>query len=276
MKARYVGDKISYKRMTTQELRDNFLLEEIFKPSEIILHYTDVDRAIIGGIVPQKGALSLPQSKALGTDYFTERREIGVINIGGEGVVEVEGEAYDMQRLDSLYIGTENKSISFASKNADKPAQFYLASYPAHKKYPTKKVTQAEANKVELGSKKTANERIIYQSLAPGIVDSCQLVMGFTDLAEGSIWNTMPAHTHERRTEIYMYFDMAEEDFIVHLMGEPSETKSIITRNGQAVLSPSWSIHSGAGSARYTFIWSMGGENQVFDDMDGIDIKTFK
>jgi len=218
----------------------------------------------------------LPVHKELAADFFAQRREIGVINIGGSGKISVDGESFDVDNRDSLYIGRGSKDVEFISNSEDNPAQFYILSYPAHTDYPTKLVKQADAKRLDLGSREESNKRVIRQSIRPGIVDTCQIVMGFTQLAPGSIWNTMPPHTHRRRSEIYMYFDLDETANVFHLMGEPDETRSLVVRNGEAVVSPSWSMHSGAGTRNYTFIWGMGGENQEFDDMDHIDMETLR
>ncbi len=268
MKLHDTADRQSYKRMNTSELRERFLLEDVFQSGELTLTYTDVDRAVICGAVPLDQPLSLPTHKELAAEYFCERRELGVINIGGAGHIVVDGETYAMNNRDSLYIARESVDVEFASKSADEPAQFYMASYPAHRTTQTVHVPKSAAKKLEMGSQTESNTRVIYQSIRPGIVDSCQLVMGFTELASGNVWNTKPPHTHKRRTEIYMYFDLDEDSRVFHFMGEPQETRSLVMKNGHVALSPSWSIHSGVGTSNYTFIWSMGGENQEFDDMD--------
>ncbi len=272
----FTADRNSYRRMTTSELREAYLVNGMFVPGEVTLCYTDVDRAIVGSAVPLKDSLTLPVHKELAADFFAQRREIGVINIGGSGKVSVDGETFDVDNRDSLYIGRGSKDVEFVSNFEDSPAQFYILSYPAHTDYPTKLVKQADAKRLDLGSREECNERIIHQSIRPGIVDTCQIVMGFTHLATGSIWNTMPPHTHRRRSEIYMYFDLDETSNVFHLMGEPDETRSLVVRNGEAVVSPSWSMHSGAGTRNYTFIWGMGGENQEFDDMDHIDMEALR
>ncbi|MCP8899885.1 5-dehydro-4-deoxy-D-glucuronate isomerase [Gilvimarinus xylanilyticus] len=272
MKLRYTADINSYKRMTNAELKEAFVVDDLFTPGETVLTYTDVDRAIVGSIVPQQKPLELPQSKELGSDYFCERREIGVINIGGDGVIEVDGERFAMTYKDSLYIARESRDIQFTSNDPKQPAQYYLVSYPAHRTTKTTHVSKPNAKHIELGSAVESNERTINQSIRPGIVDSCQLVMGFTELEEGSVWNTKPPHTHRRRSEIYMYFEYNDDNRVFHFMGEPSETRSLVLAAGTAVISPAWSIHSGAGTSNYTFIWAMGGENQTFDDMDHIPI----
>ena len=256
--------------MTTNELREGHLIDGLFEPGEVVLSYTDVDRAIAGSAVPLRESLVLPVHKELASDFFAQRRELGVINIGGPGKVFIDGETFDVNNRDSLYIGRGSKDVEFASDSEANPAKYYLLSYPAHTHYPTTLVRQADAVRLNLGSAESCNERSIYQSIRPGIVDSCQIVMGFTQLASGSVWNTMPPHTHRRRSEIYMYFDLHEDCNVFHFMGEPGETRSLVVRNGEAVVSPSWSIHSGVGTRNYTFVWGMGGENQEFDDMDHI------
>jgi 4-deoxy-L-threo-5-hexosulose-uronate ketol-isomerase len=258
--------------MTNAELKQAFVVDDLFAPGEIVLTYTDVDRAIVGSAVPQDKPLGLPQSKELGSDYFCERREVGIVNIGGAGTIEVDGTSYKMQYKDSLYIARESKDISFSSVNPSEPAQYYIVSYPAHRTTQTTHVSKADAHHIELGSAIESNDRVINQSIRPGIVDSCQLVMGFTELEPGSVWNTKPPHTHRRRSEIYMYFEYNDDNRVFHFMGEPSETRSLVLAAGTAVISPAWSIHSGAGTTNYTFIWAMGGENQTFDDMDHIPI----
>tara|TARA_B100000780_G_scaffold209297_1_gene149361 strand:- start:698 stop:1528 length:831 start_codon:yes stop_codon:yes gene_type:complete len=272
----YTADRERYRRMTTGELRDAYMIKDMFVSGEVSLTYTDVDRGIVGSAVPLEEVLALPIHKELASDHFAQRREIGVINIGSAGSISVDGETYPLDNRDSLYIGRGSKDVGFNSDSAADPAKFYFVSYPAHTAYPTKLVTKAEANRLEMGSKEGCNERVIHQSIRPGIVDSCQIVLGFTELAPGSIWNTMPAHTHRRRTEIYMYFDVDESDCVFHFMGEPDETRSVVLRNGEAIVSPTWSMHSGAGTRNYTFVWAMGGENQEFTDMDHIDIKDLR
>ncbi len=272
----YTADRERYRRMTTGELRDAYMVDNMFVAGEVALTYTDVDRSIVGSAVPLDEVLALPIHKELAADYFAQRREIGVINIGNKGSITVDGETFQMDNRDSLYIGRGSKEVGFNSNSAADPAKFYFVSYPAHTAYPTKLVTKADANRLELGSDEECNKRVIHQAIRPGIVDSCQIVMGFTELAPGSVWNTMPAHTHRRRTEVYMYFDVAEDDCVFHFMGEPDETRSLVVRNGEAVVSPSWSMHSGVSTRNYTFVWGMGGENQEFDDMDHIDMRNLR
>ena len=276
MKFLNTADGVRYLRMTTDELRDSYLVDGMFKPGELTLCYTDVDRSIVGSAVPLGEALELPVHKELASDFFAQRREVGVVNIGSPGMVLVDGETYEMANRDSFYIGRGSRDVQFKSNSAADPAQFYFVSYPAHREYPCRLVKRDEANRLELGSVEECNDRVINQSLIPGIVDTCQLVMGFTELSAGSNWNTMPVHTHRRRTEVYMYFDLGEDDVVFHLMGEPDETRHIVVRNGQAVASPSWSIHSGVGSRNYTFVWAMGGENQEFPDMDHVAMQDLK
>jgi len=273
MDVRYVADQMRYQRMDTKEIRESFMIENLFEKNTIQLLYVDIDRAIVGSAVPTASALKLEATKKeMAADYFAERREIGVINVGKKGTITVDGEKFDLENRDMLYIGKDSKDILFSSAKADDPALFYIQSYPAHMKYPTQLVTFDQARKVELGSKEEANERIIYQYIHLEGARSCQLVMGFTQLASGSIWNTMPAHTHMRRSEVYMYFDVQDDNVVFHFMGEPDKTRHLVMRNGQAVISPSWSIHAGAGTKAYAFVWGMGGENQEFTDMDGVPL----
>ncbi len=271
MEIRYSADQVRFQRMTTEEIRENFLAD-LFKEGQINMLYSEVDRAIIGAAVPAKMTLELSSAKELASDYFCQRRELGVINTGAAGAVVVDGKKYEMANRDGLYIGLGSEKIEFSSDNADDPAYFYLLSYPAHKQYSTKQAKKADAEVTELGANETSNKRKIYKYIHPAGIESCQLVMGFTELEECNVWNTMPPHTHERRMEVYMYFDVPKDNVVFHFMGKPSETKHIVLRNRQAVISPSWSIHAGAGTSNYTFIWGMGGENQEFGDMDHISI----
>lgn len=271
MKSRIVADKDRYPRMTTAELRESFLVEDLFKSGTVELLYTDVDRAIIGSIVPAEKKLALATSRQLmAAEYFAERREIGIINTGAAGSVVVDGKSFAMDPYDGLYIGRGSKQIEFESRGASEPARFFLVSYPAHTTYPTAHAKKSTAEAVNLGTPRDANQRTIYKYIHPKGIASCQLVMGFTQLKEGSIWNTMPPHTHSRRTEIYLYFDLDPSACVFHMMGTPQETRHLVMKNGQAAISPSWSIHAGAGTRNYSFIWAMGGENQAFDDMDGV------
>ena len=268
MEARYSRDPQSFTRMNTAEIRDEFLIADLFTPNEIKLVYLHVDRMIVGSAVPMRQPLVLEAGAELRAEYFAERREVGVLNIGEQGAVTVDGQEYELAQREMLYIGRGSRQISFSSRDADRPARFYLVSLPAHRQYPITHVAQNQANRVDLGSNETANERTIFQYIHEGGVQSCQLVMGFTQLAPGSIWNTMPAHTHERRSEVYLYFDLTGDNVVFHMMGQPQETRHLVIRNEQAAISPSWSIHAGAGTSNYCFVWAMGGENQAFDDMD--------
>lgn len=273
MEVRFSTDPRGFRSMTSEDLRKAFLIESLFVPDSIPMVYSDIDRSITGSAVPVKNRLQLLSSKKeMAADYFAERREIGVINIGAEGIVTVDGKEHLLPPRDALYVGRGAKEILFGSKNPSHPARFYFVSYPAHAPYPTRHVPFAAAETVRLGSQKDANKRTIHKIIHPNAFPTCQLVMGLTELEEGNVWNTMPPHTHQRRSEVYMYFNLPPAALVVHMMGEPGETKHIVTRNEQAVLSPSWSIHAGVATQAYTFIWAMGGENQVFDDMDGVDV----
>jgi 4-deoxy-L-threo-5-hexosulose-uronate ketol-isomerase len=275
MDVRYTVGVHEYKRMNTQELRDAFQIN-IFETGQLNLLYCEVERGIVGAAVPTTETLKLEAGKELAADYFCQRREVGVLNIGGNGTVTVDGTEYAMDNLDGLYIGKGSKEISFASADAAAPARFYLLSYPAHAEYPTKQAKKADANALHLGTVEDANKRTIYQYIHENGIQSCQLVMGFTALEAGSVWNTMPCHTHERRTEVYMYFGLEENTKVFHFMGPGDETRHLAMSNEQCAISPMWSIHSGCGTQAYTFCWGMGGENQRFDDMDHIAIKDIK
>ncbi len=276
MEVRYSPDADGFRRMTSSELRKTFMIE-LFAKNKLPMVYSDIDRSITGSAVPAGKTLKLTATKKeMAAKYFAERREIGVINIGGKGSIKVDGKNYNMDHKDALYIGRGSKSVEFKSAGKNKPAKFYFVSYPAHREYPTAHAKFSDASPVHLGSLSQSNKRTIYKYIFPGGIESCQLVMGLTELEDGSVWNTMPAHTHQRRSEIYMYFNLGKDDIVVHLIGKPDESKHIIIRDGQAVLSPSWSFHSGAGTRNYSFIWSMGGENQDFDDMDFIQMKELQ
>ena len=276
MEVRYSPDEKGFKRMTTEELREKFLIK-LFAKDRIPMVYSDIDRSITASAVPVKKQLELKASKKeMAAKYFAERREIGVINIGGKGTIVVDDKTFKMEYKDALYIGKNSKKIIFKSNSPKTPAKFYILSYPAHTEYPTTHAKFEDATPVKLGSLETSNKRTIYKYIYPGGIKSCQLVMGLTELETGSVWNTMPAHTHQRRSEIYMYFNLGKDDFVTHLMGKPDETRHIIIRDGEAVLSTSWSIHSGCGTKNYSFIWGMGGENQDFDDMDWVATKDMK
>lgn len=276
MEVRYSPDQVRFCRMTTQEVRKSFLIESLFQPDSIEMVYSDVDRAIVGSAVPVSQTLELTSADELRADYFCQRRELGVLNIGRSGAITVNGQKYKMANLDCIYIGRGSKEILFASDDSANPARFYLLSYPAHKEYPTSHIQLKQASPVHLGSMEESNKRTIYKYIHPEGIKSCQLVMGFTVLEVGCVWNTMPAHTHERRTEVYMYFNVPEKARVFHFIGKPRETRHIAVAEGQAVISPSWSIHSGVGTSAYTFCWGMGGENQDFDDMDHLIVEDIQ
>ena len=268
MKTVLIADPVRYPRMTTQELRESFLLGSLYQAGTIQLTYVDLDRAVVGMAVPLENPLKLSTSPELRAEYFTERRELGALNVGGAGVVHVGKSSYQLDNLDLIYIGRGNADIRFESKSKDTPAGYYLLSYPAHGVYPVSVVKKADAQPTEIGSSETCNHRTIYKYVHLAGAKSCQLVMGVTHLQTGSAWNTMPAHTHMRRSEIYFYFDVAENARIFHFMGPPQETRHLLMSNCEAVVSPGWSIHAGVGTQAYKVCWGMGGENQDYADMD--------
>ncbi|WP_415282988.1 5-dehydro-4-deoxy-D-glucuronate isomerase [Clostridium perfringens] len=276
MRNRYANNPKDSKRYDTEELRENYLVEDIFKDDQIELVYSHVDRIIFGGIKPVYKELKLEAGKEMGVDYFLERRELGIINIGGKAIVTIDGTEYELKEKDGLYVGKGNKEVSFKSVNPEETAKLYVNSVPAHKEYETVKIDIEKANPVRLGDNKTLNKRTIYQYVHPNVCESCQLLMGLTMLEPGNAWNTMPCHTHERRMEVYFYFDMDEDTRVFHLMGEPTETRHLVVKNEECVISPSWSIHSGVGTSNYTFIWGMCGENKTFDDMDHISMDILR
>jgi len=276
MTVRYANHPEDSKAYDTAKLRDQYLFEPVFVDDEISLVYSHQDRIIAGGAKPIKKELSLEGGETLRSAHFLERREMGVINIGGSGYVIIDGKRFEMNHYDGLYVGMGTKDIVFGSKSAKEPAKFYLASAPAHHSYPTVEIPLSKANKVKLGDASTLNSRTINQYVHPNVCASCQLSMGLTILNPGNVWNTMPCHTHERRMEVYFYFGMDKDTLVFHLMGTPNETRHIVVRNEQAVISPAWSIHSGMGTAAYTFIWAMCGENQVFTDMDEVPMGDLK
>jgi 4-deoxy-L-threo-5-hexosulose-uronate ketol-isomerase len=252
--------------MSGEELRRTFMVERVVSDGKFSWTFTDLDRMAVAGVKPGNGSAKLENDPETGREFFLERRELGVLNIGGAGTVRVDGKTYEMANLDCLYVGMGAKDVSFEGD----AAKFFCLSCPAHQTYPTALVKKAEAKPLDLGSQATANKRKIYQYIHINGIKSCQLVMGFTELAEGSVWNTMPPHTHSRRTEIYFYFDIPAENVVAHFMGAPDNTRHLFVQNEQAVLSPAWSIHCGCGTSAYKFIWAMAGENQTFDDMDKI------
>ncbi len=276
MRTYQMADAIRYGLMNTEELRETFLLEDMFTPGEIELAYVDLDRTVIGGAVPAATPLTLETQPELRADFFLERRELGVLNVGGPGSISVDGKIFDLDKLDCLYAGRGSRSIVFSSKSAGNPACFYLLSYPAHADYPTAMVKFADLKGLALGSVETCNKRTIYKAIHKEGIRSCQLVMGFTLLESGSNWNTMPPHTHMRRSEVYFYFDVDPAHRVLHLMGPPDATSHLIVQDKEVVVSPGWSIHAGVGTKNYAFCWGMGGENQAYDDMDPVTIPDLR
>ncbi|MDO5549595.1 MAG: 5-dehydro-4-deoxy-D-glucuronate isomerase [Lachnospiraceae bacterium] len=274
MDIRYSCNQRDFKRYTTEETRNEFLIENLYVANEVVAVYSHVDRMVTLGCMPTTEEVSIDKGidvwANFGTSYFLERREIGIFNIGGTGTIKADDETFHMNYKDCLYITQGTKKVSFASDDAEHPAKFYMVSAPAHCAYKTTYLPIDKAVKRPLGAMETSNKRTINQFIHPDVLPTCQLSMGMTALEPGSVWNTMPSHTHERRMEIYMYFEIPENNVVFHMMGEGKETRHIVMQNEQAVISPSWSIHSGAGTSNYTFIWAMGGENQAFDDMDNI------
>ena len=274
MDIRYSCNQRDFKRYTTEETRNEFLIENLFVADEVTAVYSHVDRMVTLGIMPVNEIVPLDKGIDIwanfGTQYFLERRELGMFNVGGEGTVTVDGTVYELGYKDCLYITKGAKEVNFQSKCSCTPAKFYIVSAPAHCSYETRLIKIADAAKKPLGALETSNKRVINQFIHPDVLKTCQLSMGMTVLEPGSVWNTMPAHTHERRMEVYFYFEVPENNVVFHMMGEGQETRHIVMQNEQAVISPSWSIHAGAGTSNYTFIWAMGGENQAFDDMDTI------
>jgi len=277
MEVRTTPDDVSYARLSTQELRKAFLLQDLFVPDRVSTVYCDADRAIVGAAVPLARPLPLEAGKKeMASEFFNERRETGIVNIGGPGFVEAGGVKHPLGDGDMLYLGKGVKDIRFSGGDPAHPAQFYFVSFPAHTTYPTSLARRADAEAAALGSASGANSRTIRRYIHAGGIRSCQLVMGITELDEGSVWNTMPPHTHSRRTEVYMYYGLPPEAVALHLMGKPDETRSLIVRNREVVLSPGWSIHAAAGTQKYRFVWAMGGENQEFSDMDSVNIRELR
>ena len=272
MDIRYSTGKEPFKRMNTDELRDEFLIQDIFRPDDVTAVYSHVDRIVTMGAMPVKETISIDKNidcwKNFGVTYLLERRELGAINIGGKGKIIADGTEYPMDHFDGIYIPMGTKEVKFASDDSADPAKFYMCTTPAHRPYPIKLIPLKDAIHQHLGSQATSNERTINQYIHPDVLDTCQLSMGLTHLEPGSVWNTMPAHTHERRMEVYFYFEIPEDNVVFHFMGEPSETRHIIMHNEEAVINPAWSIHSGCGTSNYTFIWAMAGENRAYDDQD--------
>ena len=274
--SRYAVSPVEAKGMDTTTLRSNFLISSVFEPDQVNLTLSHFDRYIVGGAMPVNGKLELPNPEELKAPYFLHRREIGLINVGGEALITADRVTYNLNYKEALYIGKETAEVTFESVDAANPAKLYINSAPAHHKYPTKKVTKAEADIVELGSLETANHRTINKLIVNSVLETCQLQMGMTELKAGSVWNTMPAHTHDRRMEAYFYFEVPEKQSVCHFMGQPQESRHIWMQNEEAVISPNWSIHSGAGTSNYTFIWGMAGENLDYSDMDHCAINDLK
>lgn len=276
MKTCLMADPVRYTNMTTAQIRDTFLIDALYEPGSLRQAYVDLDRAVVGMAAPLGSPISLPADQALHAQYFTERRELGALNIGGDGIIRVDGERHSLKNLDCLYIGRGSREITFDSVDPESPAVFYLLSYLAHASHPTVLVRKEDASPVELGSAETCNHRTVCKYIYLEGAKSCQLVMGVTHLHPGSAWNTMPSHTHMRRSEIYMYFNLAQEARVFHLMGPADETRHIVMKDRDVVVSPGWSIHAGMGTQAYSFCWGMGGENQDYGDMDPVPLHSLR
>jgi 4-deoxy-L-threo-5-hexosulose-uronate ketol-isomerase len=276
VEVRHASHPDAVRTFDTGQLRRHFLVETLFRPGAATLTYSHIDRFVVGGAMPVSAPLPLQALKPIGSDKFLRRRELGVLNVGGSGRVTVDGRSFDMGKLDALYVAMGAEDVVFESADPSRPAKFYLMSTPAHARYETRRIAIADARKIALGARETANLRTIYQVIHPEVCKSCQLVMGFTVLEPGSVWNTMPSHLHDRRCEMYFYFDLQPEARVFHFMGEPAETRHLVVANEQAVLSPSWSLHSGVGTSNYTFAWAMAGDNQDFADMDALAISDLR
>jgi 4-deoxy-L-threo-5-hexosulose-uronate ketol-isomerase len=274
--SRYAIDPQAAAAMATDELRSHFHLGDLFQPGRISLTYTHYDRMIVGGAMPTGETLELAAIKPTGTKNFLDRRELIAVNVGGAGAVEADGQKHKLGPRDMIYVGMGTETVGFSSADASAPAKFYLLSAPAHQAHPTKRIAISDAKRLDLGSQKTSNERSIFQFIHAEGVKTCQLVVGMTQLAEGSVWNTMPCHVHDRRMEVYLYFDLPETARVFHFLGEPDETRHIVMKNEEAVLSPPWSIHSGAGTSNYAFIWAMAGDNVDYTDVDPVPLETLR
>ena len=272
----HLPDAQRARTLSTDALRSSFLVPGLFTSGAIVLRHLDLDRVVLGGAVPTGKPLALEPTTSIAAEHFAERREIGILNIGARGTIAVDGQRYAMEKRDALYVGRGSKSVVLESDDASQPARFYIVSYPAHASHPTTHIPRASASATDLGSTDRANCRRLAKYIHPAGVQSAQLVMGVTELKSGSVWNTMPSHTHSRRSEVYLYFDLPSDAVVVHLMGEPAETRHLIVRNEEVVLSPPWSVHSGSGTSNYTFCWAMGGENQDFADMQAVDMGEIK
>ena len=269
-------DRAGTARLNSAETRSTFLMDGLFTPGEITLRLVDLDRVVLGAAVPTNLPLTLSAPEALRAQYFCERRELGVLNIGGVGTVTVDGAPFSLSPKDVLYVGRGSRAVTFTSEKPTNPARFYLVSYPAHAAYPTALASAADTHATVLGAPATSNHRTVRRYIHAAGIRSAQLVMGVTTLEPGSVWNTMPTHTHDRRTEVYLYFDVPSDAMVVHLLGEPTETRHIIVRDSEVALSPGWSIHSGCGTSAYSFCWAMGGENQDYADMDAVSLETLR
>jgi 4-deoxy-L-threo-5-hexosulose-uronate ketol-isomerase len=276
LESRFATSPVEVKQMTTSQIRENFLIDTVFEADKIHLVLSHYDRYIAGGVMPVLEKIELPNPENLKAGYFLERREMGIINVGGKGTVEADEEKFELDFKEALYISKETKKVNFFSADKSKPAKFYINSAPAHHKFSTKKITKKEAEIVTLGSLENSNHRTINKLIVNSVVETCQLQMGMTELKTGSVWNTMPAHTHDRRMEVYFYFEIPNDQSVCHFMGKPQETRHIWMQNEQAVISPNWSIHAGAGTSNYTFIWGMAGENLDYGDMDVCNVKDLK
>jgi 4-deoxy-L-threo-5-hexosulose-uronate ketol-isomerase len=276
MEERFHNSPVEVSRMNTGELRNAFAISGLMQEGKILFTYSHYDRMIVGGAIPGAKEIVLENYDQLKSEYFLQRREMGIINIAGDGIVKADGKEYSLSKLDCLYLAMGTKNVSFKSNNANEPANFYILSAGAHHAYENKLMKKEDAVTENLGSVATSNERTIYKYIHEKGIKSCQLVMGLTILKEGSVWNTMPAHTHNRRMEVYLYFDLEENQRVFHFMGEPAETRHLVLAAKDAVISPPWSIHAGCGTSAYSFIWGMAGENQSFADMDFVEIKNLK
>ena len=276
MDIRYSVHQDHAKVLDTTNIKKHFLIDTLFEKDIVNMVYSHIDRIIVGGVCPVRKRLELDVTKELGVGFFLQRREMGIINIGPKGTVLVDDEEYDLERKECLYVGMGTSRVAFKSADEANPPKFYFNSAPAHTTFPNRKLSIAETQRVDLGTPEKANVRTIYQFIHPNVLKSCQLVMGLTVLAPGSVWNTMPSHTHDRRMEVYFYFDLPDDSLVFHFLGEPKETRHIVVRNEQAVISPSWSIHSGVGTGSYSFIWGMAGENQTFTDMDEVPMSDLQ
>jgi 4-deoxy-L-threo-5-hexosulose-uronate ketol-isomerase len=276
VETRHLPDPVRTRTLDTAALRENFLIRDLFRPGEIRLTYTHMERLVVGGAVPTSAALPLAAARETGTPAFLDRRELATVNVGGRGRITVDGTGYDLGPRDVLYVGRGAASVVFESEAEADPAKFYLLSAPAHRPCPTRLLRIADARRLDLGKSETANVRSIFQMVHPDVCDSCQLVLGITELAPGSVWNTMPPHVHDRRSEAYLYFDLAPGSKVLHLMGEPEETRHLVVGDREAILSPPWSVHCGAGTGAYAFIWGMGGDNIDYTDMDPVSLEVLK